>query len=364
VTGVELLNLTKRFGETTIIDNLSLSVNENEFVAFLGPSGCGKSTLLRMIAGLETIDAGEIRIAGKRVDPLPPGQRGVAMVFQHYALYPHMSVRDNMAFGLKNARTPPDVIAKRIDEAAAMLEISHLLDRKPGALSGGERQRTAIGRAIVKEPKLFLFDEPMSNLDAALRLRTRLELAQLRQRVKAAMIFVTHDQVEAMTLADRIVVMSKKGIEQVGEPMEIYARPATSFVAGFVGTPRINFLPAQFATSQNGFVSARLENGAVVETRVPEANLPANTTFQLALRPDAVTVVEPGKGDTDAVVDVVEKLGDRTHLYARLPGGVRIVSESIGMSRLKLGDVIGLKIDGAAAHVFDAEDRGHHAAAQ
>jgi multiple sugar transport system ATP-binding protein len=363
VAGVELLHLTKRFGEAAVIDDVSLSMAEDELVAFLGPSGCGKSTLLRLIAGLETLDAGEIRVNGERIDLSPPGARGVAMVFQHYALYPHMSVRENMAFGLRNARMAEDEIARRIAEAAAILEIAPLMDRKPGALSGGERQRVAIGRAIVKAPRLFLFDEPMSNLDAALRLRTRIELAGLRQRVKAAMIFVTHDQVEAMTLADRIVVMSKRGIEQVGEPMEIYERPATAFVAGFVGAPGINFFPVELAEPTDGFARVRLTNGGLVQTRVPVAPLPAGAGLQLGLRPNAVAVVDAGAGDTDAIVDVVERLGDRTHVYARAPGGAKIVSESMGVSPLKLGDVVGLKIDGAAAHLFDAEQRGHHAAA-
>jgi multiple sugar transport system ATP-binding protein len=364
VAGVELLNLSKRFGAAAVIENLSLSIGENELVAFLGPSGCGKTTLLRLIAGLETLDAGEIHIGGRRVDALAPGERGVAMVFQHYALYPHMTVRENLAFGLENARVPAAEIARRITEAASMLEIAALLDRKPGSLSGGERQRVAIGRAIVKAPKLFLLDEPMSNLDTALRLRTRFELAQLRKRVHAAMIFVTHDQVEAMTLADRIVVMSRKGVEQVGEPMEIYARPATSFVAGFVGAPKINFLPGQFVSDGGAFAKVKLANSVVVETRVPARALPSAATFDLALRPDAISVVEPGNGAVDAVVDVVERLGDRTYVYARSPlDGERIVAEATGTTRLGLGDAIGLKIDGAAAHLFDAQGRGHHAAA-
>jgi multiple sugar transport system ATP-binding protein len=364
VAGVELLNLSKRYGAAAVIENLSLSIGENELVAFLGPSGCGKTTLLRLIAGLETLDAGEIHIGGLRVDGLAPGERGVAMVFQHYALYPHMTVRENLAFGLENARVPAAEIARRIDESASMLEIAGLLDRKPGSLSGGERQRVAIGRAIVKAPNLFLLDEPMSNLDTALRLRTRFELAQLRKRVRAAMIFVTHDQVEAMTLADRIVVMSKNGVEQIGEPMEIYARPATAFVAGFVGAPKINFLSAQLVSDSGAFAKVRLANAVVVETRVPAQMLPAAAPLDLALRPDAISVVEPGKGVVDAVVDVVERLGDRTYVYARAPlSGERIVSEATGTTRLGLGDAIGLKIEGAAAHLFDAQGRGHHAAA-
>lgn len=363
MSGVELVNISKSYGDVRVIRDLTLRLGENEFVAFLGPSGCGKSTLLRMIAGLESVDRGEIRIGGRRVDTLAPGARGVAMVFQHYALYPHMSVRENMAFGLKNQSVALDEIDKRIAEAARMLDISALLDRKPGALSGGEKQRVAIGRAIVKEPDLFLFDEPMSNLDAALRLRTRLELAQLRQRVNATMVLVTHDQVEAMTLADRIVVMSKNGIEQVGAPMEIYARPATTFVASFVGTPKINLLPVELAAPASGFAQVTTRGGVLVGTRIPVADLPAGSAYQLALRPDAVAIVAPGEGEAQAIVDVVERLGDRTHVYARTQDGARIVSENAGASALRLGDVVGLRINGAAAHLFDAQDRGHHAAA-
>ena len=225
-SAIEIRNLTKRYNDLTILDDISFSIDPSEFIVFLGPSGCGKSTLLRMIAGLESISDGEIWMDQDRLDVLPPGKRNVSMVFQNYALYPHMTVEDNMAFGLKNIKTEPAVIAMRIKKAAEMLEMTHLLKRKPAELSGGQRQRVAIGRAIVREPKAFLFDEPLSNLDAALRGRTRIELAQLHQRVKATMIFVTHDQVEAMTLADRIVVLNNTKIEQIGTPIDIYQRPA------------------------------------------------------------------------------------------------------------------------------------------
>ncbi|HEX8621452.1 MAG TPA: ABC transporter ATP-binding protein, partial [Allosphingosinicella sp.] len=244
MASLELSNIRKAYGETLVLDDVSLALGEREFIAFLGPSGSGKSTLLRIIAGLESADSGEVRLAGERIDGRPPGERGVAMVFQHYALYPHMTVRENMAFGLRNARVPKDEIEARVAEAARVLEIESQLDKKPGQMSGGQRQRVAIGRAIVKHPKLFLLDEPLSNLDAALRMRTRVELAQLRQRVDAAFIMVTHDQAEAMTLADRIVVMNDRRIQQVGAPMEIYARPANTFVARFVGSPAMALAPA------------------------------------------------------------------------------------------------------------------------
>ena len=271
MAGVTLTEVSKTFGGVAVIQGLSLDIAPRELVVFLGPSGCGKSTLLRMIAGLETVDGGEIHIGERRVDHLPPGERGVAMVFQHYALYPHMTIRDNMAFGLRNIGTAADEIATRVEAAAKSLEIGHLLDRKPGQLSGGQRQRVAIARAIVKQPELFLFDEPLSNLDAALRVRTRLELAQLHQRLGTTMIFVTHDQVEAMTLADRIVVLNDCRIEQVGTPMDIYLCPATKFVATFVGSPnsRVKLDRPTLASTPN-------RSPLVVDSHIP---MPSGTTI-------------------------------------------------------------------------------------
>jgi multiple sugar transport system ATP-binding protein len=361
VSGIELKNVTKTFGAATVIDNVSLSIRPHEFMVFLGPSGCGKSTLLRMIAGLESVDAGEIWIGDRRVDQLAPGDRRVAMVFQHYALYPHMSVRENMSFGLRNVRLAEAEIAKRVAAAAKMLEIEHLLERKPGQISGGQRQRVAIGRAIVKEPQLFLFDEPLSNLDAALRVRTRLEIAQLHQRIEAAIIFVTHDQVEAMTLANRIVVMNNRRIEQIGTPMEIYSRPATSFVAGFVGTPAMNFVPVSLVESANGFVSVRLPDGAVVETRIDKSSLPASQSFKFGIRAECIDVCAPGGGTTAGTTQFVERLGDRTLIYVRLADGTTVVAEDAGDSRVRINDPVGVKINGGAAHLFDDQERGHHA---
>jgi multiple sugar transport system ATP-binding protein len=330
-----------------------------EFVAFLGPSGSGKSTLLRIVAGLETPDSGEVWLEGRRIDRLQPGERGVAMVFQHYALYPHMNVRENMAFGLRNAGVARDEIASRVAQAAAVLEIEALLDRKPGQLSGGQRQRVAIGRAIVKQPKLFLLDEPLSNLDAALRTRTRVELAQLRQRVEAAVIMVTHDQAEAMTLADRIVVMSDRRIQQIGAPMEVYSRPANGFVARFVGSPAMTLAPATLLPGEGGFAKVRLGDGAELETRVARTGLSGD--LQLGLRPEGVTVTGPGMGTTNAKVELVERLGDRTLVYARLADGAAVTAQDEGDSRVRLGDEIGLAIDGAAAHIFTADGSGRHA---
>ena len=357
---LEIINVSKAFGQTKVIDNVSLSVRDKEFVVFLGPSGCGKSTLLRMIAGLESVDEGEIRIGGRRVDQLPPGERGVAMVFQHYALYPHMSARDNMSFGLRNVGIGAEEIARRIAAAAKMLEIEHLLDRKPGQISGGQRQRVAIGRAIVKEPKLFLFDEPLSNLDAALRVRTRLEIAQLHRRVEAAMIFVTHDQIEAMTLASRIVVMKERRIEQIGTPMEIYACPATQFVATFVGTPAMNFVPVEVADASS-FVNVRLPDGTRLTTAIAARDLPRERSFKLGIRAESVRVCALEQGHTRGTATFIERLGDRTLVYVQLADDSTLVAEDAGMSRVAIGDAVGLKFDSACAHLFD-DERGYHAA--
>jgi multiple sugar transport system ATP-binding protein len=360
LASLELNGVRKAYGATPVLDDVSLALEAREFIAFLGPSGSGKSTLLRIIAGLESADAGEVWLEGRRIDVLPPGERGVAMVFQHYALYPHMSVRENMAFGLKNARVPSDEIDRRIAAAAGVLEIDPLLDRKPGQLSGGQRQRVAIGRALVKEPKLFLLDEPLSNLDAALRLRTRVELAQLKQKVDAAVIMVTHDQAEAMTLADRIVVMNDRRIQQVGPPMEIYNHPANVFVAQFVGSPAMTIAPATLAEGDGALASLALGNGSIIATRVARNTLPSGGPLSLGLRPEAVRVSEQGKPGAQANVELVERLGERTLVYARLSDGQAITAEDEGDCRLKIGDEISLTIDGAAAYVFGPDGTGYH----
>ena len=363
MASLELNNVRKSFGATAVLDDVSLTMEANEFIAFLGPSGSGKSTLLRIIAGLETLDSGEVWLEGRRIDQLPPGDRGIAMVFQHYALYPHMTVRDNMAFGLRNAKVPKEEIERGVADAARVLEIEPHLDKKPGQMSGGQRQRVAIGRAIVKHPKLFLLDEPLSNLDAALRMRTRVELAQLRQRVDAAVIIVTHDQAEAMTLADRIVVMNDRRIQQVGPPMEIYARPANTFVARFVGSPAMTLAPATLVEDAPGdHATVRLGDGSAIETRVPQAGLPAGAALELGLRPESVKV--DAGGGTRAKVDLVERLGDRTLVYAHLADGLAITAEDIGASEVRMGDTVALRIDGGSAHIFGPDGRGYHAEAR
>ena len=356
MASLELKGIRKSFGSTPVLDNIDLAIDAREFIAFLGPSGSGKSTLLRIIAGLESADAGEVWLEGRRIDALPPGERGVAMVFQHYALYPHMSVRENMAFGLKNARVGKEEIERRIQDAAGVLEIEPLLERKPAEMSGGQRQRVAIGRALVKEPKLFLLDEPLSNLDAALRLRTRVELAQLKRRVDAAVIMVTHDQAEAMTLADRIVVMNDRRIQQVGAPMEIYTQPANVFVAQFVGSPAMTLADAELV-GDGQFATLKMGDGATVETRVKRDELSSSGKLRIGLRPEMVRV---GGNEAEAKVELVERLGERTLVYARLANGQAITAEDEGDSKAKIGDEVPLKIDGAAAHVFDSEGTGHH----
>ena len=281
-------NVKKSFGKVEVLKGIDLEVKDGEFVVFVGPSGCGKSTLLRVIAGLEDSSSGDVRIDGDSVVGVPPARRGIAMVFQTYALYPHLTVRNNMSLGLKQAGTAADEIARRVDVASTMLSLDPYLERRPAELSGGQRQRVAIGRAVVRDPKLFLFDEPLSNLDAALRVNTRLEIAQLHRRLKATMIYVTHDQVEAMTLADRIVVLNAGRIEQVGKPMELYNSPANEFVAGFIGSPKMNFIDAK--------------------------TLGDSTAKTIGVRPEHLTV-DKEAGSWKGTVIHAEHLGADTNLY-------------------------------------------------
>ncbi|MBA4324894.1 MAG: ABC transporter ATP-binding protein [Rhodobacter sp.] len=351
MAGIALEKVSKTFGSVEVIRDLSLEIDAGEFVVFLGPSGSGKTTLLRMIAGLESIDAGGLVIDGVRSEGLAPGQRNLAMVFQNYALYPHMTVAENMAFGLRNIGLPEGTIKTRVAEAARMLEMEKLLARRPSELSGGQRQRVAIGRAIVKEPKAFLFDEPLSNLDAGLRVRTRVELAELHQRLGSTMIYVTHDQTEAMTLADRIVILNNCRIEQVGTPMEVYSRPASRFVASFIGSPAMNLLPVTLSGSGDR-VAARLGDGALVPLpAAPKGEGP----WELGIRPEALTVA--AEGVTTATAAVVERLGDRTLVYAKLSDGSQVIAQDGGKSTVKAGDSIGLSFDTSELHLFDGQGR-------
>ena len=363
--GIQIVGLDKRYGSVEVIKDFNLEIEHGEFLVFLGPSGCGKSTLLRMIAGLDSVSAGQIRIAGRDVTQLAPGEREVAMVFQHYALYPHMTVYDNMAFGLRNVNMPANEIDRRVQEAARMLELTPLLQRKPVQMSGGQRQRVAIGRAVVKEPYAFLFDEPLSNLDAALRARTRVELARLHQRLKSTMIFVTHDQVEAMTLATRIVVMNAGKVEQVGRPMDIYRQPASRFVASFIGSPTMNFVDVELAEDRAGVAAVRLPDGSVVQTTVSTTGLTRNGRYTLGARPESLVIDDSGAADLiGGRVELVERLGDQTHVHVALPSGASVVAHAHRDSEIEAGAPVGLRLDAEAVHLFDEAGAAYHARAR
>ncbi|WP_163264590.1 ABC transporter ATP-binding protein [Chelativorans alearense] len=352
MAGVKLTGVAKKFGAVEVIRGVDIEIGEGEFCVFVGPSGCGKSTLLRMIAGLEEITAGSVEIGGRRVNDIDPSERGTAMVFQTYALYPHMTVSQNMGFGLRMNGVPKPEIAKRVAEAARILQIEPLLDRKPKQLSGGQRQRVAIGRAIVRDPQVFLFDEPLSNLDAELRVATRLEIAKLHGQLQGStMIYVTHDQVEAMTLADRIVVLRDGRVEQMGEPMELYERPANLFVAGFIGSPKMNFIKLR-ATGDGGQPAAELPDGSRFALSGPEANGAAT----LGVRADGLKPVDRD-GVFTGEITVVEQLGDAVFVYVRTPWGQEIVARFEPGAKVRVGERISFAL-GGRTHFFDADGRG------
>jgi ABC-type sugar transport system ATPase subunit len=353
MANVTLAAVSKDYGAVNVIRDVSLEIADGEFVVFVGPSGCGKSTLLRMIAGFEAITAGEIRIGGSRVNDVAARDRGVAMVFQNYALYPHMSARENMAFGLKNIGTPKAEIAERIARAAGILQLEPYLDRKPKALSGGQRQRVAIGRAIMREPDVFLFDEPLSNLDAALRVSMRTEIAKLHHRLAATMIYVTHDQTEAMTMADRIVVLRAGRIEQVGAPIDLYERPVNAFVAGFLGAPRINLIPAAVVSVDSHSAELDLPGEAKITANVLPGSAKPGDAVTLGLRPENLTLSDAGT--LSGSVDVVEQLGSNQLIYATLADGTAVVSELRGGVAPKIGSHVRFAVGGGTRHVFDAE---------
>jgi len=348
---VALRGASKDFGVVKVIHDISLDIGEGEFVVFVGPSGCGKSTLLRMIAGFENITSGDILIGGNRVNDVAARDRGVAMVFQNYALYPHMTALDNMAFGLRNIGTPKAEIAERIARAAGILQLEPYLHRKPRALSGGQRQRVAIGRAIMREPDVFLFDEPLSNLDAALRVSMRTEIAKLHHRLGATMIYVTHDQTEAMTMADRIVVLRDGRIEQVGAPIDLYRRPANTFVAGFLGAPRINLIPST-VISINGDVAelACAGDGRIAANIGPGSAKPGDRVT-LGIRPEILAPAS--EGPLSGTVDVVEQLGAMQLVYATLPGGTAVVAELRDGAAPAIGSTVRFAISSGIHHVFD-----------
>ncbi len=319
MASLEFDGVTKRFGETEIIKGIDLTISDGEFVVFVGPSGCGKSTLLRLIAGLDAVTAGHIRIGGKDVEKLSPGERGIAMVFQSYALYPHMTVRENLSFGLQNFHLPKAEIEQKVLEAARMLAMEPYLDRRPRELSGGQRQRVAIGRAIVRDPSVFLFDEPLSNLDAALRVHTRAEIIALHQRLGATMIYVTHDQIEAMTMADRIVVLNGGKVEQFGTPEELFMRPQNRFVARFIGSPRMNLLAGKVVTADATGVTVDLDTFGQVHFNVAAGSVTPGTAVEAGVRPQYLTLSEDGTG-APFTVTYAESIGTETYVYGTVPG--------------------------------------------
>jgi multiple sugar transport system ATP-binding protein len=354
---VKLTNVQKSFGDVQVLRDINLEVRDGEFMVFVGPSGCGKSTLLRTIAGLEEITDGKLFIGKREVNDVPPAERGVAMVFQSYALYPHMNLFDNMAFGLQLTKMPKEEIKQAVHNAAKILNIEHLLDRKPKALSGGQRQRVAIGRAIVRKPQVFLFDEPLSNLDAALRVRMRYEFAKLHEDLKTTMIYVTHDQVEAMTLADRIVVLSAGKIEQVGTPLELYEHPNDLFVAGFIGSPRMNFISAVVQQASATQAKVTLQDGSTVHCAVDASTAQAGDKVTLGVRPEHF---QQGHADNalQTKVTFVESLGSTTHAYCSFPGTEDgLTCELDGRSKVKGGDSLQLGVPAASCYLFDAQGK-------
>ncbi len=351
---VTLSGVRKLFGALEVISGIDLAIHDKEFVVFVGPSGCGKSTLLRMIAGLEDVDYGTIDIAGRDVTELAPARRGVAMVFQNYALYPHMTVYDNMAYGLRRAGLSAPDVDRRVRDTARLLQIDGLLGRKPRDMSGGQRQRVAIGRAIVREPEVFLFDEPLSNLDASLRIETRSQIARLHRELQATMIFVTHDQVEAMTLAQRIVVLNGGRIEQVGTPQDVYHHPANLFVAGFIGSPAMNLVPATVQSQDANGAVLRLADGADVTWRGSSPKLATGAPVTLGLRPERLGIASSGPGNISAEVTLVEDLGDQTILHVT-SGTTALRLKHAGSAAVRPGERMAISFDLTGATLFGAD---------
>lgn len=343
---VAFKNLVKAFDKTEVLHGINLEVEDGEFIVFVGPSGCGKSTTLRLLAGLEEITSGDILIGGRIVNNLEPKERDIAMVFQNYAIYPHMSVRKNIGFGLRTAKMSKEDKEKRIDEVGAMLGMTELLDRRPSQLSGGQRQRVAIGRAMVRDPEVFLFDEPLSNLDAQLRTQMRLEIKKLHQRVGTTIIFVTHDQVEAMTLADRIVIMKDGYIQQVGSPTEVYRNPTNLFVAQFIGAPSMNLIPGKLVDK-----GIELDGGSLI----PITPIGANTNITIGIRPNDLTLAaddEPAL--LEGKISVIEPLGSETLIYVDI-GPSEVVATVFGRILPQLGDMVRLNAPQGEIHFFDSD---------
>ncbi|HEV7317634.1 MAG TPA: sn-glycerol-3-phosphate ABC transporter ATP-binding protein UgpC [Ensifer sp.] len=360
MTGLLLKDIRKSYGAVDVIHGINLDIKQGEFIVFVGPSGCGKSTLLRMIAGLEEITGGDMFIDGERVNTVPPSKRGIAMVFQSYALYPHMTVYDNMAFGMRIAKETKEEIDRRVRNAADILQLTKYLDRLPKALSGGQRQRVAIGRAICRDPKVFLFDEPLSNLDAALRVATRIEIAKLsEQMADTTMIYVTHDQVEAMTLADRIVVLSQGHIEQVGAPLELYERPANLFVARFIGSPAMNIIPSTI-TATGAQTTVKLTGGKSVTLDIPTDGSQNGKTASFGVRPEDLQTTTGEDFLFEGTVAIVEALGEVTLLYIEgLVDKEPIIAKIPGILPVHRGDKVRFTADKAKLHLFNADGRSY-----
>lgn len=360
---VQLRAITKSFGAVDVIKGVDLAIAPGELVVFVGPSGCGKSTLLRLISGLEMPTSGALHIGGRDVTLTHPAKRGIAMVFQSYALYPHMSVEENMGFGLKIAGVPKAEIKRKVAAAAEILQLTHLLDRKPRALSGGQRQRVAIGRCIVREPEVFLFDEPLSNLDAALRGQMRVEIARLHAKLGATMVYVTHDQVEAMTLATKIVVLNAGRIEQIGAPIELYRNPANLFVAGFIGSPSMNFMSGQVVATEEQQVVLRLTGGGTLRLQRRDPDIGPGDPVTLGIRPEHVCVGEPVGEEVapfDGTVELVERLGGETLAHVRVPALAAdqdIIVKLTGDAPLRIGSALRVGVRLSHAHLFDADGR-------
>ena len=357
MAGLKLSGIRKSFGQTEVIKGIDLDIEDGEFVVFVGPSGCGKSTLLRLIAGLEDITSGELQIDGKQVNDVEPKERGIAMVFQSYAIFPHMSVRENMGFGLTIRRESKAQIKKRVDEAARMLQMEDLLDRRPDQLSGGQRQRVAIGRAVVRSPDVFLFDEPLSNLDAALRMNTRMEISELHKRLGTTMIYVTHDQVEAMTLADKIVVLKDGEVQQYGPPMDLFHYPANRFVAKFIGSPPMNFIDAEVLQNDAGTFYAKTQ--AIGSVHLPDYPLNNNEAIQLGLRPQYISL---GEGpDThhhfEASVGVLERLGSETLINLKTQDGSKLTAVLPEDVKLQPDQTVMLNFDVEKISLFSSDSR-------
>jgi multiple sugar transport system ATP-binding protein len=345
MASVTLSEVRKAYGNMEVIHGIDLAIEDGEFLVLVGPSGCGKSTLLRMIAGLEEISDGTVAIGDRIVNDLSASQRNLSMVFQSYALYPHMSVRKNLAFGLSNLKMPKDEIERRVADAARILQINELLERKPRQLSGGQKQRVAIGRAIVREPQLFLFDEPLSNLDAELRVQMRVELANLYNRLRTTMIYVTHDQTEAMTMATRIAVLSKGNLEQIGTPHELYNRPRNLFVAGFIGSPKMNFF-----NGVAGNAGIELEKIGQVNVTVPQAG-----AVTVGIRPEHIEIGATGALSVEGAITLVEYLGSEVFLHLSLPGNNSVLVQAPGNAPHKRGEKLTISFSPADMHFFDAD---------